>query len=178
MLKPSSTNNESTWIADAQEGDQKAFHCLYEKHHRRIYALCLRMVADKHHAEDVCQEVFVQLWHKIKLFNGESKFSTWFYRLATNIILMHIRQQKTWLQRFLNQETTVNQAQISFMPELSDLDKYILLLPERARLVFILFAVEGYQHEEIAQMLNMAVGTSKAQYHRARKLLQVALGEA
>jgi len=163
---------EQQWIKAAQQGDQQAFHYLYQQHHRRVYALCWRMLADKSSAEDVCQEVFVQLWQKIANFRGESKFTTWLHSVATNIILAHLRKQKNWLQRVFSIEDQPQQEDSVEMPELPELDKQIMKLPERARLVFVLFAVEGYRHEEIAQMLNMAVGSSKAQYHRARTLLK------
>ena len=168
---------ESQWITQAQQGSQQAFHHLYESYHRRIYALCWRMMADKDSAEDVCQEVFVQLWQKINNFRGESKFSTWLHSVATNIVLGHIRKNKTWIQRIFSiEEQVVDDISVE-MPELSNLDKKIQLLPERARLVFILFAIEGYRHEEIAGMLGMAVGSSKAQYHRAKGLLRESLSE-
>ena len=168
---------ESQWIAQAQQGNQQAFHHLYENYHRRIYALCWRMMADKDSAEDVCQEVFVQLWQKINNFRGESKFSTWLHSVATNIVLGHIRKNKTWIQRIFSIEEQVVEDIAVEMPELSSLDKNIQSLPERARLVFILFAIEGYRHEEISKMLGMAVGSSKSQYHRAKGLLRESLGE-
>lgn len=168
---------ESQWITRAQQGDQQAFHRLYENYHRRIYALCWRMMADKDSAEDVCQEVFVQLWQKISNFRGESKFSTWLHSVASNIVLGHIRKNKTWLQRMFSIEEQAVADTVVEMPECSNLDKKIQKLPERARLVFVLFAIEGYRHEEIANMLGMAVGTSKAQYHRARALLRESLSE-
>ncbi|WP_281559442.1 sigma-70 family RNA polymerase sigma factor [Thalassomonas sp. RHCl1] len=165
-------DQEQQWIKAAQQGDQQAFHHLYQQHHRRVYALCWRMLADKNSAEDVCQEVFVQLWQKIANFRGESKFTTWLHSVATNIVLAHLRKQKNWLQRVFSIEDQPQAEDSAEMPELHELDKQILKLPERARLVFVLFAVEGYRHEEIAKMLNMAVGSSKAQYHRARSLLK------
>jgi RNA polymerase sigma-70 factor (ECF subfamily) len=135
------------------------------------------MMADKDSAEDVCQEVFVQLWQKINNFRGESKFSTWLHSVATNIVLGHIRKNKTWIQRIFSIEEQVVEDIAVEMPELSNLDKNIQSLPERARLVFILFAIEGYRHEEISKMLGMAVGSSKSQYHRAKGLLRESLGE-
>lgn len=170
-------DNESQWITQAQQGNQQAFRQLYEAYHRRIYALCWRMLADKDSAEDVCQEVFVQLWQKIHNFRGESKFSTWLHSVATNIVLNHIRKHKTWIQRIFSIEDQVVEDVSVEMPECSNLDKKIQTLPERARLVFVLFAIEGYRHEEIANMLGMAVGSSKAQYHRARNLLRESLSE-
>ncbi len=173
-------DHESELITRAKQGDQVAFHQLYENYYRRIYALCWRMLADKDSAEDVCQEVFVQLWQKIGNFRGESKFATWLHSVATNIVLGHLRKQKNWLQRIFSiEEQTVVESSVELTDEreASDLDDKIQLLPERARLVFVLFAVEGYRHEEIAKMLNMAVGSSKSQYHRAKTLLRESLSE-
>ena len=167
-----SVDKEQEWISEAKRGDQTAFHQLYNNYHRRIYALCFRMLANKESAEDVCQEVFVQVWQKLENFRGESKFSTWLHSVATNIVLGHIRKNKNWLQKVFSIEDQVVEEASSEMAEISNLDKQILRLPERARLVFVLFAVEGYRHEEIGKMLNMAVGSSKAQYHRARSLLK------
>ncbi|ALO36727.1 RNA polymerase subunit sigma-70 [Colwellia sp. MT41] len=175
-------DGEQVWIAQAKEGSQSAFYHLYEKHHKPIYALCWRMLADKDSAEDVCQEVFVVLWQKINNFRGESKFSTWLHSVATNVVLGHLRKHKNWLQRVFSieeQGTNFVEPSVSLTDDstLMLLDQHIARLPERARLVFVLFAVEGYRHEEIANMLNMAVGSSKSQYHRARNLLQASLKE-
>lgn len=178
------TSQEQEWIVQAKQGSQTAFHQLYEMHHRQIYALCWRMLADKDSAEDVCQEVFVVLWQKINNFRGESKFSTWLHSVASNVVLGHLRKHKNWLQRIFSIEEQANHSlpQEAAVPledssELEELDKHIAKLPERARLVFVLFAVEGYRHEEIARMLNMAVGSSKSQYHRAKGLLKESLCE-
>ncbi|NQY35589.1 MAG: sigma-70 family RNA polymerase sigma factor [Alteromonadaceae bacterium] len=171
-----SVDPEQEWIAKAKQGDQQAFHEIYNSYHRRIYALCWRMLSDKDSAEDVCQEVFVQLWQKISNFRGESKFSTWLHSVATNIVLGHIRKHKNWLGRvFSIEDQTIPDMAVEMStqtPDLSELDKQIMRLPERARLVFVLFAVEGYRHEEISKMLGMAVGSSKSQYHRAKGLLR------
>lgn len=173
----SSSDHEQEWIAKAKKGSQPAFHSLYKSHYKRIYALCWRMLADKDSAEDVCQEVFVVLWQKINNFRGESKFSTWLHSVATNVVLGHLRKHKNWLQRIFSIEeqgvTVVEETvQLTDDSTLEVLDMHIARLPERARLVFVLFAVEGYRHEEIASMLKMAVGSSKSQYHRARTLLK------
>ncbi|MFD2167240.1 RNA polymerase sigma factor [Thalassotalea euphylliae] len=166
------TDEEQALIDSAKAGDQHAFYQLYERYHKKVYALCWRMLANKDSAEDVCQEVFVQVWQKLENFHGNSKFSTWLHSVATNIVLGHIRKNKTWLQKVFSIEEQPVEEAGQEMQEISELDKHILQLPERARLVFVLFAVEGYRHEEIATMLNMAVGSSKAQYHRARTLLR------
>ena len=173
---------EAEWIAKAKQGSQGAFFQLYQLHHKRVYALCWRMLADKDSAEDACQEVFVVLWQKITNFRGESKFSTWLHSVATNVVLGHLRKQKNWLQRVFSIEDqgveTLEQAELlTDNSGIDELDKHIARLPERARLVFVLFAVEGYRHEEIATMLKMAVGSSKSQYHRARTLLKEWLSE-
>ncbi len=174
------SDGEKAWIAQAKQGSQSAFYQLYEKHHRQIYALCWRMLADKDSAEDVCQEVFVVLWQKINNFRGESKFSTWLHSVATNVVLGHLRKHKNWLQRVFSiedQGPNIAEPSVGLNDDstLTILDQHIARLPERARLVFVLFAVEGYRHEEIATMLKMAVGSSKSQYHRARHLLKESL---
>lgn len=174
------SDGEQAWIAQAKKGSQDAFYQLYEKHHKQIYALCWRMLADKDSAEDVCQEVFVVLWQKINNFRGESKFSTWLHSVATNVVLGHLRKHKNWLQRVFSieeQGAQVAEPSVNLTDDstLRVLDQHISRLPERARLVFVLFAVEGYRHEEIAKMLKMAVGSSKSQYHRARQLLKESL---
>jgi len=168
-------DEERVMINLAQQGDQQAFYQLYQKYHRKVYAICWRMLADKDSAEDVCQEVFVQLWQKIANFRGESKFSTWLHSVTNNIVLGHLRKHKNWLQRIFSiEEQTIQEVPVEMEDSsgLSILDLHISRLPERARLVFVLFAVEGYRHEEISKMLDMAVGTSKAQYHRAKGLLR------
>jgi RNA polymerase sigma factor (sigma-70 family) len=167
-------DEERATIRLAQQGDQQAFYQLYQKYYRKVYAICWRMLADKDNAEDICQEVFVQLWQKITNFRGESKFSTWLYSVTNNIVLGHLCKHKNWLQRIFSiEDQTIQDIGVEMEDNtgLTTLDKHIARLPEGARLVFVLFAIEGYRHEEIAKMLNMAVGTSKAQYHRARGLL-------
>ncbi len=167
------SKQEQEWIELAKNGDRQAFQQLYLLHIGRVYALCMRMLAQRDQAEDVAQEVFVQVWLKLKNFRGDSKFSTWLHSVATNTVLSHLRKQKNWMQRMFSiEETHTTEPTINEHPELSDLDKTIMKLPEKARLVFVMFAVEGYRHEEIASMLNIAVGSSKSHYHRAKKLLQ------
>ena len=164
---------EQEWITNAQQGDRSAFNHLYTLHIGRVYALCLRMLANKEQAEDVSQEVFVQVWLKLEKFRGESKFSTWLHSVATNTVLSHIRKQKNWVQKvFSIEDKPLAEPVGNEIQDLSDMDKHIMRLPEKARLVFVLFAVEGYRHEEIAAKLNIAVGSSKSQFHRARNLLK------
>lgn len=160
-------------IAATKQGDRHAFQQLYEKHCGRVYALCYRITADQGMAEDATQEVFIQVWRKIRDFRAESKFSTWLHSVAVNSTLAYMRKQKGWVSRFisLQQDTSAEQSTEMSTDDLN-LDAYIARLPERARIVFVLRAVEGYRHEEIASKLNMAVGTSKSQFSRARSLLQ------
>jgi RNA polymerase sigma-70 factor (ECF subfamily) len=180
--KKDRVESDDAWIEQAKQGSQSAFYQLYQKHHRSIYALCWRMLADKDSAEDVCQEVFVVLWQKINNFRGESKFSTWLHSVATNVVLGHLRKHKNWIQRVFSieeQGASLAEPSVGLTDDstLNVLDKHIAKLPERARLVFVLFAVEGYRHEEISKMLKMAVGSSKSQYHRARSLLKESLSD-
>ena len=151
-------------IRQAQQGNEHAFSQLYVLHSHRVYALCLLLLADKHHAEDVTQEVFVQLWHKISQFKGQSKFSTWLHSVASNIAISYLRKHKNWLQKVVSIEGAgMDESRVALCQGLNGLDKLIVRLPERARLVFVLYAIEGYRHEEIGSMLGMAVGSSKSQ---------------
>ncbi|PAJ72087.1 RNA polymerase subunit sigma-70 [Pseudoalteromonas sp. NBT06-2] len=164
---------EDQLLSLVQQGNRSAFEQLYNQYISRVYALCLRLTADKSTAEDAAQEVFVQLWQKIANFDGKSKFSTWLHSVTANITISYIRKQKSWLQKVVSTEDVgMDEQAIEDIHDLNGLDKLILRLPERARMVFVLYAVEGYRHEEIATILSMAVGSSKAQYHRARNLLK------
>lgn len=180
MTASSIQQEQQNWIILAQQGDQQAFKQLYLLHHKKVYALCYRMLANESTAEDVCQEVFVQVWQKLAHFRGESQFSTWLHSVAIRVTLNYLRQQKNWLQRVFSLEnnlinTTELINQIHQNDERATLDYYISQLPERARIVFVLFAIEGYRHEEIANMMNIAIGSSKSQYHRAKQLLKTNL---
>nr|WP_084407366.1 RNA polymerase sigma factor [Aestuariibacter salexigens] len=164
-------------VKAAQSGDKQAYHALYHAHVGQVYALCMRLTADRGLAEDATQEVFIQLWQKLDKFHGQSKFSTWLHSVTSNITISYLRKQRGWLQRMFNIETS---AAAESVAEQSvgdiDLDAYVARLPERARVVFVLHAIEGYRHEEIAEMTNMAVGSSKAQFHRAKQLLKEWMG--
>ena len=164
---------EAKLIERIKSGDQGAYTTLYELHIKRVYGLCLRLLADQAHAEDAAQEVFVQVWRKIAQFDGRSQFSTWLYSVASNVAINYLRKQKNWLQKVVSIEHCgMDEQSANDCKGLNGLDKLIVRLPERARMVFVLFAIEGYRHEEIADQLGMAVGSSKSQYHRARQLLQ------
>jgi len=165
--------SEDDLINAAKLGDKKAFHLLYQRHIGRVYGLCLRLCADKSLAEDATQEVFMQLWRKIDNYDGNSQFSTWLHSVTSNVTISYIRKQRGWWQKMFTLEETITDAQIAEQSIAdTDFEKYIYKLPERARWVFVLHAVEGYRHEEISKILGMAVGSSKAQFHRAKQLMQ------
>lgn len=166
-------------IAAAKRGDMLAYRQLYERYVGQVFALSYRLTGDAGLAEDATQEVFVQVWQKITNFSGQSQFSTWLHSVTANITISYLREQRGWLKRMFSLEKETEQ-QLLAEPgcDVTALDKCIVKLPERARLVFVLHAIEGYRHDEIGNMLNMATGTSKAQYHRARTLLEEWLGDS
>jgi RNA polymerase sigma-70 factor (ECF subfamily) len=171
---------ETRWVDKARAGDRLAFEKLYRSHCDRIYALCWRMCGrDRALAEDMVQEAFVRAWNKLDLFRGESKFGTWLHRLTVNVVLSDRRIRVKRLQRDRELVDDVERTLVGdrdvFAGLRKDLEAAIAGLPERARTVFVLYDIEGYQHSEIAEMTGMAVGSSKAQLHRARKLVREVL---
>ena len=174
---------ESDWVEKAQAGDRLAFEQLYRSHCGRIYGLCWRMCGgDKALAEDMVQEAFVRAWSKLDLFRGDSKFGTWLHRLTVNVVLSDRRIRVKRLQRERElvddlERTLVGDHDV-FAGLRKDLESAIAGLPERARSVLVLYDIEGYQHNEIAEMTGMAVGSSKAHLHRARKLLREVLKDS
>ena len=162
-------------VARAQAGDQTAFRDLYRQHAGRVYALCLRLTGDARDAEERTQDVFVRLWEKVRSFRGESAFSSWLHRLAVNVVL---NERRTTGRRELRVMTAEDPGALernrgSTTEGLSiDLERAIAELPEGAREVFVLYDIEGYGHAEIAGLVGIAEGTSKAQLFRARRLLR------
>lgn len=174
---------ETRWVEKAQAGDRLAFEQLYRSHCGRIYALCWRMCGgDRALAEDMVQEAFIRAWNKLDLFRGDSKFGTWLHRLTVNVVLSDRRIRVKRLQREREMVDEVERTLVGdrdvFAGLRKDLEAAIAGLPERARTVLILYDIEGYQHNEIAQMTGMAVGSSKAQLHRARKLVREVLKDS
>jgi RNA polymerase sigma-70 factor (ECF subfamily) len=160
-------------VARAQAGDMPAFAGLHERHHRRIYALCVRMCGDRALAEDLTQEAFVTAWRKLNSFRGEAEFSTWLHRVAVNTVLAHQRRHGPWLRRIVGGLDQAPEPELHERPDQArDLESAIARLPARARQVFVLVDVEGYGHREAADLLGIAEGTSKAQLSRARSLLR------
>src|SRR5919205_1017793 len=174
--KPS-TDYELTRAASA--GDMLAFEELYSRHSRRVYSLCLRMTANTAEAEDLAQEVFIQLYRKVGSFRGESAFTTWLHRLTVNQVLMHFRRRGVRVEQPTEdgespQQVVLGTENPSQMPVVDRiaLDKAVSQLPPGYRAVFVLHDVEGHEHEEVARLLGCSVGTSKSQLHKARMKLR------
>jgi RNA polymerase sigma factor (sigma-70 family) len=171
------------WVDKARAGDRLAFEQLYRSHCDRIYALCWRMCGgDRALAEDMVQEAFIRAWNKLHLFKGDSKFGTWLHRVTVNVVLSDRRIRVKRLQREQEFSDDLERVLVGdknvFAGLRKDLEAAIAGLPERARTVLILYDIEGYQHNEIAEMTGMAVGSSKAQLHRARKLVRDVLKDS
>jgi RNA polymerase sigma-70 factor (ECF subfamily) len=168
---------EQEWalVERAQRGDLEAFEALYRQSVRRVYAVCVRLAGEPSRAEDLVQEVFVRAWRKLGSFRGESRFSTWLHPLAVNVAL---GEKRRWGRRELRELPSDDPAvpdrgaSPTSPGERLDLERAIAKLPNGARSVFVLHDVEGYRHEEIAALTGVTVGTSKAQLHRARRLLR------
>ena len=163
----------------AAAGDSAAFEKLYEQHRRRVYSLCLRMLGNVSQAEDLTQEVFLQLFKKIGSFRGDSAFTTWLHRLTVNQVLMHLRRRGVKLEHTSEEgdftdvvETPLQSTRRISMVDRLALEKAISELPPGYRTVFVLHDVEGYEHEEISDLLGVTVGTSKSQLHKARMRLR------
>ena len=166
-------------IGRAQKGDVDAFELIYNEHSGRVYALCLRLMGgEQSAATELMQDVFVRAWRNLGKFRGESAFSSWLHRLAVNAMLENARSDKRRTARVLPMEDTSQLGAFApgDSPELRmDLESAIARLPAGARTAFVLHDIEGYQHQEIADQIGVAVGTVKAQLHRAHKLLIKAL---
>ena len=161
-----------------QGGDRRAFEQLYRLHVGRVYALCLRIAADSGRAEELTQDVFVRVWEMIGSFRGESAFSSWLHRVTVNVVLVDIRSSRRRSARVFATDdlSAYDTTETESQPGTAvDLEAAIASLPPQARTTFVLHDIEGYRHEEIAELMGLATGTSKAQLHRARKLLKEAL---
>ena len=168
-----------TLARKAAAGDARAFERLYRLHVDRVYGLCCRLCSgDTARAEQAAQDAFVRAWERIGSFRGESRFGTWLHRLTVNVVLGEHRLLKRWVAFEDHAEGGGEEA---LSPELVryedagsrvDLERALARLPKGARAVLILHDVEGYQHDEISALTGIAVGTSKAQLHRARRLLK------
>lgn len=183
---PSNERPEAEIIRLAQGGDAAAFENLYKLHSRRIYSLCLRMTGNPTLAEDLTQDVFIQVFRKIQTFRAESAFSTWLYRLAVNIVLMK-RRIKTLKETSLEggRETEGDAPRPREIGRLDqhlggvvdrlNLKRALRQLPRGYRQIFVLHDVMGYEHHEIAEALGCCIGNSKSQLHKARMRLRTIL---
>ena len=163
----------------ASKGDMVAFEELYKRHHRRVYSICLRMLQNTSEAEDLTQDVFIQLYRKIGSFRGDSAFTTWLHRMTVNQVLMHFRKRTVKFEKTTEEgETpdqivsgTANPERMRIVDKIA-IDNAIAQLPPGYKNVFLLHDVEGFEHEEVARILGCSVGTSKSQLHKARLKLQ------
>ena len=157
--------DDAALARDAAAGDTRAYERIYRRHSPRLYALLWRLCGgNAARAEDVLQETFIQAWRKLPQFRFESALATWLHRLAVNTALMELRAATF-------ESLDIGESGM-------DLERALLTLPPRARAVLVLHDIEGWKHQEIAVELQMAVGSSKAQLHRARGLLRTRLGDA
>ncbi len=181
--------NEAEAIRLAQQGDAGAFEHIYRLHSRRVYAVCLRMVGNTAEAEDLTQDAFLQLYRKIGTFRGESAFSTWLHRLAVNVVLMKLRK-KTLPATSLEESTDPEDESSGPRREIGapdllltgsidrvHLQRAIEQLPPGYRQVFVLHDVQGFEHNEIAGLMECSIGNSKSQLHKARMRLRELLQE-
>ncbi len=183
-----SAARERALVSRAQGGDEAAFGELFNTHKRRIYSLCLRMAGSTADAEDLTQETFLRVFRKIGSFRGQSTFYTWLYRLAVNEVLMHLRLHKKHLQLISLDEVDTSPEEPPMRREYSQddlhltgaLDRVALSqavgkLPRGCRTVFLLHDVQGYEHHEVARIMQLSVGNSKSQLHKARRSLRARL---
>jgi RNA polymerase sigma-70 factor (ECF subfamily) len=177
---------EAETICLAQGGDEAAFEQIYKTHSRRVYGLCFRMTGNPPLAEDLTQDIFLQVFRKIQTFRAESAFSTWLYRLAVNIVLMRRRiktlnetsleaRNETESDTFPRKEMGRVDMRVSGVVDRVNLKRALRQLPRGYRQIFLLHDVLGYEHHEIAEALGCSVGNSKSQLHKARMRLRTIL---
>ena len=179
MIKNGEDMTVDQHAQSAPENNMEAFEEIYRRHHSRVYSLCLRMARNATEAEDLTQEVFIQLFRKLHTFRGESSFTTWLHRLTVNQVLMHFRRPAVKSEKTTEDGATPirivsgteNPNRMVLIDRIA-LNQAIAQLPRGYRLVFILHDIEGYEHEQIGKMLGCAIGTSKSQLHKARLRLR------
>ena len=166
----------------ATDGNLAAFEIIYQRYHRRTYALCLRMTNSQTEAEDLTQEVFIQLFRKVGSFRGDSAFSTWLHRLTVNQVLMYFRRRSVKNEKVSDDgempeqmvHGSANPNRMQVVDRIA-IKNAVAQLPNGYRSVFMLHDVEGYEHEEVARRLGISIGTSKSQLHKARLKLRMLL---
>jgi RNA polymerase sigma-70 factor (ECF subfamily) len=173
---------EGELVARARRGDLDAFEALYRRTAGRVFAICLRMSGDRGRATELLQDVFVRVWERLESFRGDAAFTSWLHRLAVNVVLEQARGERRRVARVGELPEDIEAEELgdrggsaSDVASRLDLETAIGRLPAGARRVFVLYAIEGYRHEEIARVMGVAEGTVRAQLHRARKLLMEVL---
>jgi RNA polymerase sigma-70 factor (ECF subfamily) len=181
---PTTEPDEQPLLQRARAGDLDAFEVIYRENAPRVFALCLRMTADRQRAQELTQDVFVRAWEGLPSFRGDAALTSWLHRIAVNVVLMDARANRRRVARVTLAEDLEGEGDTEmadgFTPPVDveqgiDLERAIAKLPPGARRVFVLHDIEGYRHEEIARLTGTAEGTLRAQLHRARKLLMEAL---
>ncbi len=166
-------------VRRAQQGDVAAFETVYRLHARSVFALCRRMTGDEGTARDLVQDVFVRVWERLRTFNGQSALASWIHRVAVNVVLNHLRGVRRDALRMLANPDEIDfgmRSTAGAVDAAMDIEAATARLPAGARTVFVLHDVEGYSHDEIANMTGIAAGTSRTQLFRARRALAGMLG--
>ena len=181
-------DSDADLVRRAQQGDSDAFASLFHAHKARIYSVCLRMTNNAAEAEDLTQDAFLQVFRKLATFRGDSALSTWLYRIAVNTVLMHFRKKvlrQISLDEPYNQDAKVVRREYGSRDDrlTGSVDRIALAraikeLPDGYRTIFLLHEVEGYEHQEIAELLDCSVGNSKSQLHKAKLRIRELLGRA
>jgi RNA polymerase sigma factor (sigma-70 family) len=181
LTSTSASPDDSADVALAVAGDRRAFERLYRAHVNRVFSLCTRMCGSRMRGEELTQDVFVRAWEKLPQFRGDAQFSTWIHRVAVNIVLTDRKNEARNRKRMVEDESEDGETPLqraSVTPgygDRMDITAALEGLPPGARQIFVLHDIEGYKHEEIAEMCGITAGGSKAQLHRARLLLREAL---
>ena len=181
--------HDSDVIKRAQQGDSEAFTCLFHGHKAKVYSLCLRMTQNVAEAEDLTQDTFVMVYRQIGAFRGDSAFSTWLHRVAVNTVLMHFRKRSLRQVSLdepytdkdgakINREYGVKDDRLEGCVDRVALASAIKDLPIGYRRTFLLHEIGGYKHQEIAEILNCCVGTSKSQLHKAKLRIRTTLAHS
>jgi len=173
--------SDSALVTAASKGDMKAFERLYRLHSGKVMGLCLRMTRRRDVAEDCVQQTFIRAWRSLAAFEGRSAFGTWLHRIAVNEVLTHQRNHGTRAESDGDAVEDAQDAPVESHREydagqVMDVERALATLPPGSRNVVVLQTVYGYSHEEVADMLGIAVGTCKAQLHRGRRLLRERMG--
>ena len=163
---------EQQLVLRCKNGDHTAYEKLYRANIGKVYALCLRMCGQKELAEDLAQESFIRAWQKLDSFRGDSAFSSWLYRLTSNVVIGQLRKNSKWHEENFDDHAHEEILGIqSSENNRADIEKALQALPDQSRAVLIMYEYLGYQHNEISEITGMAIGTSKTHLHRARNFL-------